>query len=163
MIIKDFPMPISVNRAYRSVRTGEHSKMVKTDKYKEYIDLVNGYQLVNFQLLKGFSEMAKVWVDAGNTLSFERIFLFHKKKICRKDGRSKKLDVSNRIKCVDDCICDLLGIDDKYIEYGTELKMITSDENQERVYIGIKPYEEMDLRSTLGYRMLINMQSEESV
>lgn len=57
-------------------------------------------------------------------LSFERKFMLPRNKVYTKDGRPKKFDITNRIKALDDCICDAIGIDDRHIFQSYSEKLV---------------------------------------
>lgn len=55
---------------------------------------------------------------------------FKKERLYTKDGRIKKLDISNRLKSCEDCICKAIGIDDSQIFRIVAEKIPTDTEEQ---------------------------------
>lgn len=75
--------------------------------------------------------------DCG--FSFKRRYYFPTKMLYTKNGSPKKIDLTNRIKALDDCICFILEIDDSLIFESSEKKIESTNSDEAYVSIEITP------------------------
>jgi Holliday junction resolvase RusA-like endonuclease len=112
IILPNIPFPPSVNAAYAYSRYKD--RLVRSKSHCSYEREFQVWRANHRQLLR----------DAGNALRGHRLRLdlaFY----CATDTKSgdvRKLDVSNRIKLVEDQLSRALGIDDSYIFVITAVK-----------------------------------------
>lgn len=122
MLLKNIPMPPSSNHIYSTIyQTGRRAKTRDALQFESDFSkwaLVNGYKL---GVLKNHLQ---TFNKKNIKLKFERKFYFLKEKIYYKDGKIKKLDVSNYIKMIDDALAKAINIDDCHIFYGSEEKLV---------------------------------------
>lgn len=160
--IHNFPMPPTVNKSYASA-------IVKTAPKNDWASYMKnqgkpgrgGFVQRRFASkdLKNFKELVYSWalepklagtlatarkllalhIARGDVLEVQRYFFFHQSSIITKKNEPKVNDVSNRIKALDDAVVELILIDDKYIFTGSETKLVTPDDQPERVLVIIKP------------------------
>jgi len=132
--ITGFPFPPSANELYANhpvygrtkTKVGNlYEKQVKFWMYKN-----------NAQLLEARINLKKLSVH--DILIIDRIYYYEKKSIVTKDNRPKRNDTSNRIKALDDCLSDMLMIDDCYFFNGSHVKKISAN-GEKYVDIFIKP------------------------
>lgn len=108
----NIPFPPSVNNAYAYSKYKD--RMVRSKAHCEYDKLFQTWRLNHYQVLR----------NAGNTLRGHRLRLdlcFY----CSTDtakGGVRKIDLSNRIKLIEDQLARSLGIDDSYIFVITAIK-----------------------------------------
>lgn len=105
MILHGLPMPPSVNGIY--VNNPKTRGRFKSAAGKAFDSEIEGYRLVHSHTLRQFRR--------GTLYRVRLTFFLPLEKLMTKDGAVKKLDVSNRIKPIEDAICKLLDIDDKDI------------------------------------------------
>ena len=106
--LEDIPMSITVNGAYSTLPNG---RRCKSPAYARYIKEFDGYVLTKVNEIKAL----KSNLEGHTSLVLELVFYFPKDKLFYPDGNPKKLDVSNRIKVIEDLLCNALGIDDSLI------------------------------------------------
>ena len=124
------PMPPGQNHLYVNRRNGGRFKNTSHPFFKN----IQAHYLKN-----------KQWIDSlefSGLYEIDRLFCFHYKSIYCKDGRPKKMDVSNRIKAFDDELCKMIGLDDHLFWRGTEEKILIDDDTEEEcVLVKIKRIE----------------------
>lgn len=120
-IFGDFPWPPSVNQSYAG-KTRRYS----AECLKNYKSAVHTWWMVNREMVHKVQAhfLSKVH-DEGFVLAVHRFFYYRTSDLYTKDGRIKKNDVTNRIKCLDDSLTDILALDDRLIWEGSEKKCIT--------------------------------------
>jgi len=132
------PMPLSSNQAYARDWKGKGKGFYSTAKLKAYKQSVESWGIQFSGPLREAQGMLQK-LTATNDFVFEidRLFFFNAKRIICKDGRPKRLDVTNRIKHFDDALSKLLGIDDKFYWFGSEKKIPVSDDANEFSIVSI--------------------------
>lgn len=115
--IKGFPLPPSANALYANSDRGRF----KTAAYKSFEQTVHYWALKNQHILNVVREMT-LDIGPGEALRVDRIYHFRPHKIITKDKKPRRNDTSNRIKCLDDVLGLLLGIDDSYFWEGSYTK-----------------------------------------
>lgn len=121
-------MPPSVNKAYIQVGI----RRVKSPclvAFNLQMDAwaINSHRIINIATSK----------LRGCNLDLKLIFYFPTEKLFTKAGKPRKLDVSNRIKAIEDAFCRHLDIDDSYIFNIEASKRVGTHEN---VYLEITEY-----------------------
>jgi Holliday junction resolvase RusA-like endonuclease len=106
------PMSPSSNNQYTLVRRGGRTFHVPSLELKTYQKNMIKYPLTCPELFMVGKQKIKDWLAHGLPLEIRAIFFFKREKIFTKAGKAKKLDVSNRIKALHDCLCELLEMDD---------------------------------------------------
>lgn len=67
-------------------------------------------------------------IPKGMVVGINCIYYFDKSRVLTKDGRSKRLDCDNRLKCLLDKVTELVGFDDSLIWEGSFSKRVTNQE-----------------------------------
>lgn len=109
-VFEGVPMPPTSNKAYKSFVHGGRIRHVCHPDLVRFKGDFNAYSLLNratFNLAREALAGAKL-----PSLGIYCDFYFEHSKLYTKDGRLKRLDVSNRLKALHDCLADSLGIDD---------------------------------------------------
>lgn len=134
LLIKGFPLPPSENILYRNVpRVGR----VATKELKQYREECKIWEYQNKAAAETFKNMCfKHWSNTS-MFQFDYFFIMKKERIFTKDGRPKRLDVANRIKAMQDSLCNILGLDDKHI-FSSYIEKLVGE--KECVHIEIKPH-----------------------
>jgi Holliday junction resolvase RusA-like endonuclease len=125
----DLPMPPSVNHAYINLPRGGRVPSAHLKAfYKEMDAWCLGYlrEITHTRL--------KV---ASRYLRLEFVYFVPRKKLFSKIGVPKSWDVSNRIKAIEDALCRLLDVDDKWVWLITAAKCEVDDDDPERVSVEI--------------------------
>lgn len=168
IVLRDIPMPPSVNKAYASViakRKEDWSDyFTSKGKPKFYQKRVSSKDLKQFKedmfcwsmgpKLEGTLATARQLLDMHikrkELLEVQRYFFFHRESIFTLKGEPKANDVTNRIKALDDSLAQLLLVDDKHFVSGTEMKVpTTSRDEKERVLVIIRPIRFLDLTENM--------------
>lgn len=118
-LLSNMPMPPSVNDCYPGKERRFASFELK--QYKNHMQLWG--LTVAVQLRQIASELRTGLGQPGVMLKVERQFFFHAHRVLTKQVQARQLDHTNFIKCLDDAVCALLQIDDKYIWESSELKI----------------------------------------
>lgn len=112
ILIHSFPMPPSHNALYRNV---PGVGRVATQELKDYKRECEVYALKNARMFREVRQLIfGKWKDF-QSYKIDYYFVFKKERIYTKEGKAKKLDVSNRVKAAQDALCYILGFDDKNI------------------------------------------------
>lgn len=123
--LKGFPMSPTSNTLYTPI----NSRLVKSNAGRMYESKVKFWSFSKFKLLQ---EIKSTFKDKH--LQVDCVFVFPKSRLVSKKHTLKRLDYSNRIKCVHDMLAELIDIDDSYFVSGTSKKAFGPDD---REYINI--------------------------
>lgn len=128
--LNNFPFPPSTNVLYKNSGRGR----VKTHQYKEYEHECEAWEWDNIDLIRKAIKKVK-----GKLVTLELEVYAPKSTWYTKAGKPKKIDVTNRVKALEDCLFKMLDIDDCHVFKCTQEKCI-SDKGK-YVDITIKEYE----------------------
>lgn len=130
-IFSDFPWPPTSNSIY----TGQ-SRRKAADILKVYRSSTHEWWLVNREMVfKVREHLHNKTHNSGFVLSVHRFFYYQTEDLYTSAGNIKKNDVTNRIKCLDDCLFEILQLDDRLIWEGSEKKCVTKQRPYVRVII----------------------------
>jgi len=122
----NIPMPPSSNNMYATVKSRGRMIRVKSAGMRSWEVEFRAWALVHHKDLS----IARSWVSgrvfSGDAIRLDRYFWFWPSSIVCKDGSPKKLDVTNRIKALDDALADVLHVDDKWFFSGYVTKRAIS-------------------------------------
>lgn len=133
------PMPPSSNHMYKLFRRGRKTFHVPSKELKTFQNEMILYPRVHKLEFLSAKHTVLAWINAGQGLEISCQFFFHYSRLFTKDGRVKKLDVSNRIKALHDCLCRLLGIDDSVFFRVSAEKGTAHADLDEMVMVDIRP------------------------
>jgi len=128
MRFENMPMPPSINQCYAQVGR----RRIKSAKLVSFNLEMDAWAILRSSSIRRASKSLE-----GLKLRLDLTFSFPKGKIICKDGSSRKLDVSNRIKAIEDAFCRLLEIDDSNI---FEIRAIKAVGTCEKVALEIGEY-----------------------
>jgi|688.fasta_scaffold08687_4 Holliday junction resolvase RusA-like endonuclease len=103
MTFFNLPFPPSVNSLY--VTDFRTKRRFKSKEGRQFQTDMHLWALDHIDQIKLFTK--------GPCYKLRLTFFIAKDKLLTKDDRLKKLDVSNRVKPIEDALCNLLEIDDK--------------------------------------------------
>lgn len=109
LLIKDFPMGVSINLAYRNIPGRGRCVSKELTAYKKECAL---WAMSNGKAKQAFYDLIKE--EEADTFKIDFYFVFKHERLWTKDGRPKRLDASNFIKTTEDQLCEFLGIDDRH-------------------------------------------------
>lgn len=107
VVFERVPMPPTSNLAYSSFMRGGRVVRVCSKELVAFKSQFSAYHMAN---LNGFG--AGKLIFGGKPLFIDCDFYFPQERLYTKDGRLKRLDVSNRLKALHDCMATALEIDD---------------------------------------------------
>lgn len=139
IIIRDLPLPPSSNNQYLLVRRKGKSYHVSSPELKKFKVEMEEYPLKRPNDFIQNLSLIKAWKEKKLRLEFHSTFYFSYGRIFTKDHRPKKMDVSNRIKALHDCVASMLGMDDSIIFKMVAEKTLAKMDEKERVEIQIFP------------------------
>lgn len=147
IVFTGLPIPPSSNNQYRSFMRGGKIVHVKSPEYVFFKSRFEGWCLENHEGIRAGRALVKdcaIEVEAYIGLTRERILT--------KRGSFKRMDVSNRLKALHDCLADALHIDDSAFFSITAEKFIVPTAMDEAVIVRISPFqprEASDIREIL--------------
>jgi Holliday junction resolvase RusA-like endonuclease len=116
IIFDDVPMPPSLNNAYPTVKTRTGFRRVKGPGLIQYRRDMMDYYLVNKRQFITTKQFVQEWLSKEwHFIQMDIAFAFAQDQLLTKQLKPKRMDLSNRIKAVEDMICELLGIDDSLV------------------------------------------------
>jgi hypothetical protein len=142
IILLALPMPISVNDStMNNPRKGGRGR-IKTKAYRDYEKAMEVYRLANLaQVNEAKWEIMRQTLN-GKVLHLEYEFWFHAHKIIcqgpKIQGKPKRNDTANRLKCLDDQLATILQVDDSYFWSGSfDKKALSFSDTPEQVKVTI--------------------------
>lgn len=131
------PLPPSSNHQYATIMRHGRPIRIPAKETKDYEKIFKAWLLSNKDAIKSARESIVEW---KKPLSISMVVAFKRERLVTRDGRLKRLDVTNRIKAIHDLMSDALGIDDSlFISCPTE--KVVADNYEEQVVICIRPSE----------------------
>lgn len=168
IIIKDFPMPVSVNKSMMPVmgklkfnkngRPYGSGRFVKTQEYKDFeskaleweLSHKKGLESLKAEVIKRRHELSKTNQDL--TLKVQYFAVFPKQKIFTENNRLQKRDADNLIKTCKDVLFRAICLDDKHVFKDEIEKVVGSSEYMIIKITEYPPKSEQVIRSILGIR-----------
>jgi hypothetical protein len=111
------PLPPSVNNMYVNISSRPGVKRrgrAKSIEYIHWLKLMQVWMAQNStEVVHARSELKSLSINS--MLVFESVFNFRMDQIYTRDGLPKRNDHENRLKALHDAVCEMIGIDDKWI------------------------------------------------
>lgn len=139
VLFVDLPIPPSSNSQYKLARWGGKTHHVASQALKTFKIVMRQYPYTCNEFLESKHKIQH-WVNQGELLQIHCSFFLYKKRIFTQAGTVKKMDVSNRIKALHDCISELLEIDDSIYFRVVAEKRLCHDNLNEMCVVEIMPY-----------------------
>lgn len=151
IIIKNLPLPPTVNHLYINVNRFGRSFRAPSQQYKDYKKEMSAWALQRMNFLKELNlELNKI-IAQHKMIRVDSYFHFEHERIWTKKGKPKKMDSSNRVKPLHDQFSEWVGIDDRYFWSGFHEK-ITCEPGKERTTVVLLPFmprHDRDLKTEL--------------
>ena len=135
-------MSPSSNSQYKVIRRGGKNYFVASAELQKFKRQMEFYKRQNLKTIQDAKELVNSWLKNGYKLEIKTYFYFEYSHIFTQKGYPKKLDVSNRIKALHDCFCDMLGIDDSLFFAVVAIKKTVEIGYSERVDVFLTPFKE---------------------
>lgn len=164
-IIKDFPLPPSVNKAFQPVmgkikwkdgKPRAEGRMVKTDQHREYesecavweLSHMKGLNEIRNEIFLRTKELKKF--QSHLTLRVQMFSVFQHHRIYAENGEILSMDTDNRCKLAQDKLFKILNIDDKVV-FKNEIQKVAGARNYMIIKISeYEPLKETDVKKLLG-------------
>lgn len=159
--LSNIPMPPSSNAQYAAmaVRGKEgrtFGKIRPTRELENYVKDFGNWALANnVALAKAKKFIRDEILMKGKMLGVDTFTCFPGTSLWTQKGLPKRMDASNRIKALHDCLADSLQVDDSYFWEGSFSKMETS-RPQPWVFVEIYPADTISVRDWKQLRELEN-------
>ena len=138
-MVHGLPMSPTVNKMYAtSVKYGR-SHRFKTRDAKDFEHAMRAYYFQFKNQLDLVSTVLQGYISNGYALEINRYFFFQPGQLLTKKFTAKKMDVSNRIKALDDEVSKMISIDDKFFFHGTEGKVMCNPNTDPFISVIIGP------------------------
>lgn len=141
MYLTRLPIPPTSNRFVIPA----HGRLIKSPEARKYETTLRVYELRNFKEIEAIRSCF-----AGKTLCVDRYFVFDKTRVISKKDTIKKLDTSNRVKILDDCVSKLIGIDDCMFITGICEKLWCDNPKDEQVIVRFSEYNIREFKGISG-------------
>jgi len=139
VLLTKLPIPPSSNNQYALVRRGHKTFHVPSKKLTQFQAKMQAYPYTNPDLYLIHKQAIHQWLKEGYPLEIRCLFFFRRDRIFTKKNTVKRLDVSNRIKALHDCLCKLLEIDDSLFFRVTAEKVVSEENLEEMTCVEIMP------------------------
>ena len=168
IIIKDFPMPVSVNKSMMPVmgrlkfnkngRPYGSGRFVKTDSYKRFeaeaikweLSHKKGLESLKSEIVQRRRELNKEGKEL--TLRVQYFAVFPKDKIITENNKLERRDADNLIKTCKDVLFKSLCLDDKHVFKDEIEKVVGTSEYMIIKITEYSPKEESTIKSLLGIK-----------
>lgn len=159
IVISNFPFPPSVNEMYETNvhkayanGSGVRNIRVKTSRRRSrvcnaFYATVEKFNNLNRRNLDRIALQVKMWIKDGHAIGLDCYVLVEHSRIWTKDGMPKSFDADNRRKALQDAVCELLGIDDKWVFCGNTEKVACQSKDSECAVIKIYPVTPKSLKN----------------
>jgi Holliday junction resolvase RusA-like endonuclease len=150
MWLVGIPIPPSLNNAYPTSRYGVRMKSQELQLWERDFQT---WAFLNHSAVRVLREYFKS-SQPNHFLQVDCVYRFEKGRILTKQGKTKRLDVDNRLKHLLDAVTTLIGIDDSLIWKGTFIKIPSeNDDSSCDVNIGWVTLGEIKISAELHNRV----------
>lgn len=128
VIFSNLPMPPQANNCYPGT-----FRRFSSPELKQYKRTMGEWRLEHLQMVNLAKRELRSRLQ--KFIRVDRYFIFKPSRIFSLKHEPKKLDASNRVKCLDDALAEILQIDDKYFSSGIAEKVIGLESDADRVLV----------------------------
>lgn len=149
------PYPPSVNMAYSSTFVkGKSRRFASRDLYKFKLAFDQFYLRHKRDIDKA-GALCKSWFEQGFMFDLNILLLLPRIKIwtISEPVRLKRCDASNYIKCLEDCISNALGFDDKAI-FRVTIEKTVANVDEPAVEVTVKPFKSTEYKTVVEEKIL---------
>jgi len=141
IVIHNIPIPPSVNQLYKTLTIRNQIRRAPSKKYKDWQNQCRQMYLENAHKFRCMQVLVQqILEELDCALEVRYYFFFHRDKIYCKDNTFKKMDVSNRIKAVEDMVFSVLDMDDRVTWKVIAEKIECPSDVQESVSVTLQPF-----------------------
>lgn len=155
--LSQIPMPPSSNHQYaamavrggHSAKNGERlwfGKLRPTRELEDYVKAVAAWAKTNeVAVAKAKSFIRNEILLKGQMVRIDTYACFHGTNLWTQKGLAKRMDGSNRIKALHDCLAEILQVDDSHFWSGSFEKLET-EKGEPWVFVVLKPWAPRSVR-----------------
>lgn len=128
IVLDRLPLPPSENNCYPTNR--KTGRRFPSRELGEFQEAMKAWRVQNIRIVnQARSLLVATNPTQQKPIRVDRYFAFNHKRLWALSGAAKKLDASNRVKPMDDALCEhVLGMDDCWIWSGKSEKLSSHDE-----------------------------------
>lgn len=134
--IFNLPLPPSENKMYPSGKSGMRFKSKELREFQASIETIRKNLLFDFGIA---ARTVDRWLAKRNMLSLDVMFYFKKSRLISKEGKTKRLDTTNRLKAICDSVSQALVFDDCNF-WQIKCSKNIFDDNKEWCDVRIRPF-----------------------
>lgn len=135
IILEGIPIPPSSNNQYKAFVRNNRIIHARSQDLLDFKKDFEKWAKAN----SGGIRMARAMLE-GSAVEVEAFIGFHRERLFTKKDTFKRLDVSNRIKALHDCLSDVLGIDDSAFFAISAEKFVVEYPLPEQVIVRLSPF-----------------------
>jgi Holliday junction resolvase RusA-like endonuclease len=139
IVFAKLPIPPSSNHQYFLAKRGNKTYHIPSDDLKKFKKSMSIYPAINGPFFNMNKTGVRRWIEDGLLLEVRVMFFFRYNRIFCKDGKPKKMDVSNRLKALHDQLSHILEIDDSWFFKIYAEKCVAVESLNEESYVEISP------------------------
>lgn len=156
IIIKNFPFPPSANEMYATnvhkFRDPAGKMRVKTSRRRseileKFYENCEKFKSINRNNMLLIRSQIQSWVNDGKVIGMDCFVIVERSRIFTRNGYLEAFDADNRRKALQDGICSIIGIDDKYVFRGITEKVTCDRKDLECAIIKIYPMNPTNLEN----------------
>lgn len=150
IILPKLPMPPRLNDAYQPIR----GRIVSTTILRNYKRAFDVWYYEHADIVHTATRQMWNLIEAGrDTFEVKLLLGFHYSSIWTQKEIPKKMDATNRIKVVEDCVAKALEVDDCHNWHFSVFKTEVPENEPECAYMAFRPCQPMTLEVALDYLM----------
>lgn len=145
IVLEGIPLPPSSNHQYVSFRRQGKIVHVRSKEYEYFRRSFDSWAVANKQGILVARDMVK-----NTGVEVEAFFGFHRDRLYTKKNEFKRLDVSNYLKGLHDCLAVHLEVDDRAFFSVVAEKFSVPDPLDEQVIVRLSPFQPRALSEIQG-------------
>lgn len=147
IILDHLPLPPSENNCYPTNR--KTGRRFPSKELKDFQTAMKEWRVKHIRIANRARDLLVAGLGTPQRpIRIDRYFAFRHSRIFTLSGGAKKLDASNRVKPLDDALCEhVLGMDDCWIWAGTATKITCVDPADECSIVVMQHVEPLTLES----------------
>lgn len=154
-VFTKLPMPPSINHQYwnRVLPGGNVAQLTPTKELKEFVSAMDLYRQKNLVWVYKARSNIRQWLLRGHMLSVTVMANFHGMDLWTQKGTPKKMDASNRIKAMHDCLAEVLQVDDSWF-WRVTIEKVETVKSEPWCIAWIEPYKPRSVTEVKQQEML---------
>lgn len=140
-VLTTLPMPPSSNHQYwnRVLPGGKVAQLTPTPELKAFVKAMEEYRLKNLVWVFKAKQLIRGWLLKGWMLNVVVRANFHGADLWTQKGTPKRMDASNRVKAMHDCLAEMLQIDDSWF-WSVSIEKVETTKAEPWCIVEIMPF-----------------------